>query len=338
MNKRSIEAVSWGCDRLDAFAVGTDTSLYHKWWTGPADDRTWDNLGGICKSPPAAVSSKRGSLDVFVRGTDRTVFVRHFNGSSSSWSAYQGLGGVGTGNLAAVSWGPDLVGVLGLNEYYGGTWRMRNGTTWAPAWEALGGTFKSELAALSWGPGRIDLFGIGSDESIFTKAYTAGRWAPSYTSLGGTFVSPPTVVSRGPGRLDVFAVDKTTGGLLQKTYADGAWSDWMALGGGPLLSAVTAHTSSSFGAERIDVFALGGNDTVVGKTYDGLTDNWGNWVSHGAAFDSKPVVAGWGADRLDVLCLGKGNVDLWHQAWNGSSWDPSVESWSSEAGSLKKWA
>ena len=25
-------AVSWGPDRLDVFAMGTDSSMYHPWW------------------------------------------------------------------------------------------------------------------------------------------------------------------------------------------------------------------------------------------------------------------------------------------------------------------
>ena len=31
--------VSWTTNRLDAFVIGTDPALYHKWWNGSAGDR-----------------------------------------------------------------------------------------------------------------------------------------------------------------------------------------------------------------------------------------------------------------------------------------------------------
>jgi hypothetical protein len=27
-------ALAWGPNRLDVFATGTDSALYHKWWSG----------------------------------------------------------------------------------------------------------------------------------------------------------------------------------------------------------------------------------------------------------------------------------------------------------------
>ena len=32
----SPEAVAWGPDRLDVFALGTDHALWHRWWDGTA--------------------------------------------------------------------------------------------------------------------------------------------------------------------------------------------------------------------------------------------------------------------------------------------------------------
>jgi hypothetical protein len=32
--------VSWGPNRLDAFVIGTDTALYHKWWKGSTSGPT----------------------------------------------------------------------------------------------------------------------------------------------------------------------------------------------------------------------------------------------------------------------------------------------------------
>src|SRR6266571_6014960 len=46
---------SWAANRLDCFARGTDSHLWHKWWNGSAWSG-WEDLGGILTSGPAAVS------------------------------------------------------------------------------------------------------------------------------------------------------------------------------------------------------------------------------------------------------------------------------------------
>jgi hypothetical protein len=65
-------AASWAAGRLDVFAVGTDSAMYHKWfdatWSG------WESLGGTCTSDPAAVSSGPNRIDCFVRGTDQAIW------------------------------------------------------------------------------------------------------------------------------------------------------------------------------------------------------------------------------------------------------------------------
>jgi len=54
MSKRSVvAAVSWGNNRLDIFALGTDNQMFHKAWAGawfpsPTD---WEPLGGVFTIP-----------------------------------------------------------------------------------------------------------------------------------------------------------------------------------------------------------------------------------------------------------------------------------------------
>jgi len=327
-----MDAVSWGCERLDAFAIGDDIQIYHKYWNGPDEDNAWKSLGGGSLSPPAAVSSKRGHLDVFHRSVDKGVYVKHL--ADSTWSSWVNLGGKTEGNLATVSWGPDRVDIYALGGAEGQTpyRKTKDGETWSSTWEDLDGRFKSELAAVSWSPGRIDVVGIGLNDAMFIKSYSGGRWLAGWNSLGGSFNSPPTIVSRGSGLLDVFAVDKS--GVPQWKSFNGAWSEWQTLGG-VLYSAMTVKVTSFFGTKRIDIFALGGADRVYQKTYNGVTNKWEGWTSHGTAFDTEPVLASWGSDRLDILCIGKSS-DMWHQSWNGTSWEPSLGTWASDAGVFKK--
>jgi Repeat of unknown function (DUF346) len=70
-------AVSCGANRLDIFALGTDISMYHKYWNGSVwgpSQTTWDDLGGVFNSPPAAVSwGGANRLDIFALGADNSV-------------------------------------------------------------------------------------------------------------------------------------------------------------------------------------------------------------------------------------------------------------------------
>ncbi len=44
-------AVSWDRNRLDVFALGTDSAVWHRWWDG-SGWRGWDSLGGIGQVRP----------------------------------------------------------------------------------------------------------------------------------------------------------------------------------------------------------------------------------------------------------------------------------------------
>ncbi len=59
---------SWGPDRMDLFARGTDNNLYHSTWDPSTSWSDWENLGGPIYSSPAAVSWGPGRIDVFARG------------------------------------------------------------------------------------------------------------------------------------------------------------------------------------------------------------------------------------------------------------------------------
>jgi Repeat of unknown function (DUF346) len=74
-------AVSWGSNRLDVFAQGTDKSLQHWWWDGSS----WgsESLGGALVSAPAAVSWGSGRLDVFAQGTDKSL--QHWWWDGGGW-------------------------------------------------------------------------------------------------------------------------------------------------------------------------------------------------------------------------------------------------------------
>jgi len=71
------KVVAWGPNRLDIFAMGTDSALYHRWWDG-ANWGGWESLGGTLESPPKAVAWSANRLDVFAVGTDSALWHRRW--------------------------------------------------------------------------------------------------------------------------------------------------------------------------------------------------------------------------------------------------------------------
>jgi len=181
----SVAAVSWGPNRLDIFGLGTDNSMYHKWWDGSAwgpSQTGWEALGGTFVSPPAVVSWGLNRLDIFGLGTDSSMYHKSWDGSAwgPSQTGWEALGGTFNSPPAAVSWGNNRLDIFGLgtdNSMYHKSW---DGSAWGPSqtdWEALGGTFNSPPAAVSWGLNRLDIFGLGTDNSMYHKWWDGSAWA-----------------------------------------------------------------------------------------------------------------------------------------------------------------
>jgi hypothetical protein len=97
-----MAAVSWGPNRIDLFAKGTDGTLKHKLYNGRWS--TWENLGGAITSAPAVASWEPGRLDVFARSTTNSLLHRWY--AKGAWSGWEDLGGSLYSAPAAVSWGP----------------------------------------------------------------------------------------------------------------------------------------------------------------------------------------------------------------------------------------
>jgi repeat uncharacterized protein DUF346 len=95
------DATSWGADRLDVFARGSDNGLWHAWLDG-GGWRGWESLGGVLDSDPAVIAWGPNRLDVFVRGTDKALWHKWWDGRS--WSGWQSLGGILTSAPDAAAW------------------------------------------------------------------------------------------------------------------------------------------------------------------------------------------------------------------------------------------
>lgn len=325
--------VAWGPNRLDAFVIGTDRALYHKWYGGSWGPSVtgYEKMGGVCTSTPQVVSWGPNRLDVFVTGTDSALYHKWYSGGwGPSLTGYENMGGVCVGDPRIVSWGPNRldVFVLGTNRALFHKWW--NGSAWGPSltgYENMGGVCVGQPEIAAWGPNRLDVFVIGTDRALYHKWWNGSAWGPSltgYENLGGVCTSAPRVVAWGPNRLDVF-VTGTDGALYHKWWNGQSWgpsvTGFERLGG----VCVGEPEIVAWGPNRLDVFVIGTDSKLYHKWWNG--SSWGPSVtgfeSLGGTCASQPRVVAWGPNRLDVFVEGTDSA-LYHKWWNGSAWGPSV--------------
>ncbi|WUJ68158.1 zinc metalloprotease [Kribbella soli] len=315
--------VSWGANRLDAFVLGTDLAMYHKWWNGSAWGPSvagYEYMGGICMSAPEVASWGPNRLDAFVLGTDHALYHKWWDGSNWGPSAtgYEYLGGVCMSPPRLATWGPDRLDafVLGTDRALYHKWW--DGSSWN-GYEYLGGVCMSPPEVVAWGPDRLDAFVLGTDNAVYHKWWDGSSWN-GYEYLGGVCASPPRVVAWGENRLDLFVIG-TDSALYHKWWDGSSWSGYEYMGG----VCTTAPTVVSWGSDRLDVFLLGTDSALYHKWWDG--SSWGPSVTGyeymGGICTDEPRVVSWDTNRLDVFVTGT-DKQLYHKWWDGSSWGPSV--------------
>lgn len=346
--------VSWGQNRLDAFVIGTDRALYHKWYdgvTGWGPSATgYENLGGIILDSPEVVSWGPNRLDAFVLGTDMALYHKWFDGATGwgpSATGYEYMGGIIQGQPKVVSWGQNRLDafVIGTDSALYHKW-YDGASGWGPSvtdYEYLGGTIIGSPEVVCWGPNRLDIFAIGTDSALYHKWYDgATGWGPSATGweyMGGTILGQPKVVSWGPNRLDVFVIG--TDLALYHKWWDGATGWGPSLTGWEYMGGIILGSPEvvSWGQNRLDVFAIGTDSALYHKWYDGAT-GWGpsleGYEYLGGIIKGQPRVVSWGANRLDAFVIGTDSA-LYHKWYDGATgWGPSATGYENLGGTIVK--
>ncbi|GGK63994.1 hypothetical protein GCM10011405_09940 [Rufibacter glacialis] len=260
--------MSWGANRLDVFAKGTDNAVHHRWWNGSSWGG-WESLGGIITSNISAVCWGPNRIDLFAKGTDNALYHKWWNGSA--WGGWESLGGAFVGDPVAVSWGGNRLDIFVRGTDNAMHHRWWNGSSWG-GWESLGGILTSNIAADCWGANRIDCFVRGTDNGLYHKWWNGSSWG-GWESLGGVITSDPSVVSWSGNRLDVFAKG-TDGAVWHRWWNGSSWGGWETLGG-----VITSEVSvTSWAPNRLDLFVRGTNNAMFHKWWNGSA--WGPGVAN----------------------------------------------------------
>ena len=182
------------------FAVDSSGALQYTLY---GNSSTWNSLGGVCTSSPAAVSWSSTSLrlDVFVRGTDGALWHKYYQ---NGWSGWQSLGGKLTSSPAA-TWD---VGATPTNNIHvfvrgsdGAVWQKYwTGSAWS-TWKSLGGQL-----APNTGPA------VSQDLILVVQGTDHQLWLNDVASASGWYrysYAPPEALSASSPGAVLLVTDNT---------------------------------------------------------------------------------------------------------------------------------
>jgi hypothetical protein len=274
----SPNAVSWGVNNINVFAVGSGYDVWQKTWNSPGGWTNWIPLDGYIKGKIKAVARTTNRLHIFGRGSDDALWTRSWNGSS--WSAWTSLGSDYVGEPSAVATDANHVDVFVRSRDGHLLHRAWNGA-WAAGWDDYGNGVVSSPSAVVSGTGRIDVGIRDIDDHVWTATVVSGALT-GWTYLGATAIrGTPKLISRGANRVDVFARGTDNNLWLNGISITGQWVGWgFFTTGGPFKGSPEANTN---GNSRIDVFMESTSGALRRISYDPNSASYGSWATIGGA-------------------------------------------------------
>ena len=259
-------------------------------WSG------WEEFDGEFQDSPAVASWGANRLDVFVRGIDNTLWHKYW---ASGWSGWESLGGGLTSSPAATSWGENRIDIFAL-----GTDRQVWQYVWDNGWSGwfpqgggdveAGGLPEDSPAVSTLGLNHLHLFVRHTDHNLVHKFWDGAGWSDWVTLGGAPIYSTPSVVLRSAEMIDVVARGES-GQVLWRN----ALGDWTAFDG----TIQDAPAITSWGAERMDLFVRGMDNSLLHSTWNPST-SWSDWENLGGPIYSSPAAVSWGPGRIDVFARG----------------------------------
>ena len=184
---------------LAVFGRGTDNAL---WWTHQVTGlvwSSWQSLGGVITSQPAAAAGATagsGPLVALARGTNGALWTR-VRAANGTWSGWHSLGGVllpGTGPAAVTALGNVVIAVTGTNHH---VWLYGPLGMQVFGFIDFGGVTSSTpgITATSV-PVSVPVFARGTDNALWYKVSALPVGNPAgWTSLGGRLTTGPAAAT-----------------------------------------------------------------------------------------------------------------------------------------------
>jgi hypothetical protein len=235
--------------------------------------------------------------------------------SSTSWAAYQSLGG-NIGSEAAAALNPDgrlEIFVIAADKQLYHRWQTSAGSssTWS-AWTSLGGNLVGDPAVAVNSDGRLEVFAVSAiNNQLYhrwqTTAGSTTAWS-AWTPLGGNIKSSPAVAINSDGRLEAFVVaaNNQLYHIWQNTPSTTtSWSAYQSLGGTIKGDPAVARNNDG----RLEVFVIGANGNALFNKWQNTASSstsWSAYQSLGGTLKGDPSVARNADGRLEAFVIGGG--------------------------------
>ena len=312
--RASGSVVAWGANRLDAFVIGTDSALYHKWWDGRTGGRA-SPIANIREAsvPDAARGGRLGPLRLMCSCWGPITRSITSGGTAAnpgpSLTDYEYQGGICLAPPKAVAWGPNRLDVFVLGTDSAVYHKWWDGAEPGPSltdYEYQGGICTTPPEVV--GGARIGSMCLCSGPTMrcITRRGTALTGIPplSTGNISGARVRVRRKWWRGGPTGWIFSCSAwtwrsiTSGGTAR---TGGRRHGWAIHGGGICASEPAAV---AWGPNRLDVFVLGTDQAVYHKWWDGA--NWGPGLTDyeymGGICSSPPRVTAWGPNLARPVC------------------------------------
>ena len=248
-------------------------------------------------------------VTVFVRGgLDNGIWYK--NGSGSSWSGWQSLGGTITSNISATTSGSNITMFVRGGPDNGIWYQFWGGSSWS-GWRTLGGTITSDPTSVSSAGQTYVFVRGGPDNGVWYRNGTGTSYS-GWQSLGGTVTSNIAATSSG-SNITIFVRGSPDKGILYQNWDGSSWSGWQSLGG-----TIISDPASVSSAGQTFVFVRGGPDNGIwyrngtGTSYSGWRSLGGNITSNIAATSS--------GSNITIFVRGGPDNGIWYRNWDGVSW------------------
>lgn len=263
-------AACTGAGQTYVIAKGTDYAMWYRkrtLSTGIWDE--WKRIPGTRQfsgSPSIACRVYRGEgyFAAYAVGYDGQLYISYYGGLNNftPWTK-QPLTGTATGSFTIGSGlsTPSLPNYDLMPQLFG---RATNGIYWSICpqgscyltWKLISNRVMSDPAVTYQSPSRLDLVVQATNGYLYHAIQGGLIWNPFVLLAGGPVTSAPDIVSRYQGNLELFARGPNRT-LLQKTWINGVWGNWVDLGGVLTSGPGATIYASSAGNARIMVFVRG---------------------------------------------------------------------------------
>ncbi|MFN2466250.1 MAG: protease pro-enzyme activation domain-containing protein [Candidatus Dormibacteria bacterium] len=278
--------------RIEAFAIGTDGTVWHAWQFAPGSGWTSFYPLGRGSSPlqgvVAVATNTDGRLETFARGADGQVWHAWQTSPNGGWGAWYPLGTAGSGAFVSdVAAGRNGDGRLEISATDAAgrvwhAWQTSPSGGWTSVFYPLSGRQVTGTPGINTNQdGRLEIFAQAQDDNSIVHTWQltpSGGWGGWY-SLGGRVASDTNVARNSDGRLEVFANDLD--GNLVHTWQVAPGSGWV----GPFslfqpterLAGVPQTGTNTDGRVQAVVPGLSGTEWQITQVTAG--GGWSGWSS-----------------------------------------------------------